>query len=124
MKTIFDPNKAYAEMSEEKLFEVCGLLPFFAQDVSFSEPDDIQECFDMLMDCYGYGMGQDSSGWGTIDPETGVYASDDKRDPDMDPLIKFELTPELTWYVYQYSITALTDGSKSMIVRMDPYATS
>jgi hypothetical protein len=119
MKTTVDPNGQYKGIAEKKLIQAAGLLPFFAQDVSTSKPDDIQECFDMLMECYGFGMGQDGSGWGTIDPETGVYKSEHEDGPDMDPLIKFEITPELTWYVYQYAITGLTDGYKTMIVRMD-----
>ena len=119
MKTTVDPNGQYKGIAEKKLIQAAGLLPFFAQDVSMSKPDGIQECFDMLMECYGFGMGQDGSGWGTIDPETGVYTSEHEGDPDMNPLIKFEITPELTWYVYQYAITGLTDGDKTMIVRMD-----
>ena len=118
MKIEIDPNGAFKGIKKAKLLEAMGLLPYFAQDVAYSEPESVQEAFDMLMDCYGYGMGQDGSGWGTVDEE-GRYISISEEDPALDPLGTFELTEDLTFYVYQYAITAVSDGEKTLMARMD-----
>ena len=113
-----DPLKEYEGVKPQRLLQATGLLANFAADVAMSEPESVQEAFDMLMECYGYGWGQDGSGWGTVD-DKGVYHSEFKEDPPMAPLVQFVLTPDISFYVYQYSICAVTDGETTLIMRMD-----
>lgn len=116
---IIDPQGAYEGVKPERLLQSTGLLALFAEDVAMSEPESVQEAFDMLMECYGYGWGQDgSSGWGTVDSE-GTYISAFKEDPPMAPLVRFGLTLDIDFYVYQYSICAVTDGETTLMMRMD-----
>ena len=118
LETVVDPLGEYKGHKKSKLLESTGLLPYFAVDVAMSEPEGVQEAFDMMQECYGYGMGQDGSGWGTVD-ERGMYQSEDKSESAMAPLVQFRLTPEINFYVYQYAITAVTDGKTTLMARMD-----
>jgi hypothetical protein len=118
MTVDIDPTGAFKGIKESKLLAACGLLPHFALDVALSTPESVQEAFDMLMDCYQYGMGQDGTGWGTVD-EKGMYISEHDEDPDMAPMIAFGLTSDITFYVYQYAICAVTDGETTLMMRMD-----
>jgi len=119
MTVEIDPNDAFVGIKQQKLLEATGILPYFAEDVSMSQPESTQEAFDMLMECYGMGMGQDGSGWGTVSPE-GTYKSEHKEDPDMDPLVVFHLTEDIEFLVFQYAICAVrgTDGD-TLMMRMD-----
>lgn len=83
-------------MSAARYENLALLVCYFAADVAASEPDDIEECFEFLTDCYGYGYEQD----GPVNAKTGVFNSAiDKAYSDLDPLVAFEIAPELTWYV-------------------------
>jgi hypothetical protein len=113
-----DPTGNFKGIRPKKLLEACGLLPHFALDVAYSTPEDVQEAFDLLMECYQYGMGQDGLGWGTVDAE-GMYISAYEDDPDMAPMVAFGLTEDITFYVYQYAICAVTDGTDTLMMRMD-----
>lgn len=113
-----DPTDSFKGISKSALIAAVGILPYFAAEVSLAGPESVQEAFDMLMECYGCGMGQDGSGWGTVDPD-GMYVSEHVGDADLAPLVSFSLSPEITFYVYQYSITAVTDGEVTLIARMD-----
>ncbi len=117
MKVTIDPTESFKGIKHEKLLEATGLLPYFAADVALSEPESVQEAFDMLMECYGMGYGQDGSGWGSVDGTT--YKSEHEGDPDMEPMVTFELTDDISWHVYQYSITAVTDGEQTLMARFD-----
>ncbi len=117
MKVTIDPTESFKGIKHEKLLEATGLLPYFAADVALSEPESVQEAFDMLLEAYGMGYGQDGSGWGTIDGTT--YKSEHEGDPDMEPLVAFELTDDITFYVYQYAICGVTDGEEVLMCRMD-----
>jgi hypothetical protein len=118
VKVHIDPTSGFEGIKPSKLLEATGLLPHFAADVAMSEPESVQEAFDMLMECYQYGMGQDGTGWGTVD-EDGMYISEHKEDPDMAPLVTFGLTDEINFNVYQYAICAVTDGTETLMMRMD-----
>jgi hypothetical protein len=118
MTVDIDPTKSFKGIKPKKLLEATGLLPHFALDVAYSEPESVSEAFDMLMDCYQYGMGQDGSGWGVVD-DKGYYVSEADEDTDMPPLVAFGLTEDITFYVYQYAICAVTDGTDTLMMRMD-----
>ena len=113
-----DPTESFKGISKSKLVAAVGILPYFAAEVSLSGPESVSEAFDMLMECYGFGMGQDGSGWGTVDSD-GMYVSQHEGDPDLAPMVAFSITPDITFYVYQHSITATTDGETTLIARMD-----
>jgi hypothetical protein len=69
------------------------------------------------MEVYGYGFG-DGSGWGTIGPD-GTYYSQHEEDAPLAPLGRFKITDDITMYVYQYAIVGVTDGTETLITRMD-----
>jgi hypothetical protein len=117
VQTHIDPTSNFEGIADKALLAATGLLPHFAADVAMSTPVDVQEAFDMLMECYQYGMGQDGSGWGTVD-EDGMYISE-HDDPDMAPMVRFCLTDEIDFLVYQYAICAVTDGTDTLMMRMD-----
>ena len=117
MDLTIDPLDAHVGVKNSKLLDATGLLSFFAADAALSEPEDVKEAFDMLMEAYGMGYGQDGSGWGTVDEL--VYKSEHEGDPDMSPLVVFHLTPEIDFIVYQYAICAVTDGKDTLMMRMD-----
>jgi hypothetical protein len=117
VKVEIDPTGDFKGIKPSRLLEATGLLPMFAADVAMSTPESVQEAFDMLMECYGFGMGQDGSGWGTVD-DKGMYVSE-HDDPDMAPMVKFGLTDEIDFLVYQYAICAVTDGTTTLMMRMD-----
>jgi len=117
LKVTIDPADQFTGIKPSKLMEATGLLSYFAADVALSAPESVQEAFDMLMEAYGMGHGQDGSGWGTVDGTT--YKSEHDGDPDMEPLVTFELTDTISWHVYQYSITAVTDGKQTLMARFD-----
>ena len=117
MKGTIDPLNAFEGIKEDKLLAATGLLGMFAADVALTEPETVKGAFDDLMECYQYGMGQDGSGWGTV--EDMVYKSEHEGDPDMSPLVAFHLTEEIDFLVYQYAICAVTDGETTLMARFD-----
>ena len=117
MKVTVDPLDAYEGIRPAKLLEATGLLPYFAADVALTEPESVKGAFDDLMECYGMGLGQEGSGWGTVDDM--VYKSEHEGDPDMSPLVAFHLTEDIDFLVYQYAICAVTDGKETLMMRMD-----
>jgi hypothetical protein len=122
MAVTVDPLDAYEGIKPAKLLEATGLLRYFAAEVALTEPESVKGAFDDLMECYGMGLGQDGSGWGTV--EDMVYkstpdANGDPLDPDMSPLVAFHLTGEIDFLVYQYSICAVTDGKETLMMRID-----
>jgi hypothetical protein len=116
MTVDIDPTDSFKGIKPKKLLEATGLLSHFALDVAYSTPESVQEAFSMLMDCYGYGMGQDGVTDATVSPE-GVYSY--PEDPDLYPLVAFGLTEDIIFYVYQYAICAVTDGTDTLMMRMD-----
>lgn len=118
MKVTIDPLNAFFGIKPEKLLEATGILSYFAADVSLTAPDSVKGAFDDLMECYGMGVGQDGSGWGTVDAG-GVYKSEYEEDPDMSPMVTFHLSDTISWHVYQSAITAVTDGEDTLMARFD-----
>ena len=117
MKVTIDPLDEYKGVKNSKLLDATGMLSYYAVDVSLSEPESVQEAFDMLMEAYGMGYGQDGSGWGTVDEM--VYKSEHEGDPDMSPMVAFHLSDTIDFLVYQYAICAVTDGKDTLMMRMD-----
>lgn len=118
LKFEVDPTGSFEGIKKDKLLASTGLLPYFAREVTLSAPESVQEAFDLLMECYGMGYGQDGSGWGTVDSE-GMYISESEEDEPLAPLVEFKLTDDISWYVYQYAITGVTDGETTLMARMD-----
>jgi hypothetical protein len=118
VKFTIDPNEGYKGIKDSKLMEATGMLPYFAAEAALCTPTSVKEAFDILMECYGYGMGQDGSGWGTVS-DKGTYQSEYDEDPDIEPMVKFELTEDIDFLVYQYAICAVTDGETTLMMRMD-----
>jgi hypothetical protein len=118
MKITPDPQGAYEGVKPTALVRAAGLLPHFALSVYYTKPETVQEAFDLLKEEYGYAMGQKGDEWGTVDSE-GMYKSKYKEDPDMAPMVAMALTEDITFYVYQHAITAVTDGKTTLMMRMD-----
>ena len=114
---IVDPMNTYAGIKPRKILESLGLLPYFAAEVHLMEPETVREAFDSLMEVYGFGMGQKGDEWGTV--EDMVYKSGCEGDPDLTPLASFKLTEDIDFLVYQYAICAVTDGTDTLMMRMD-----
>ena len=117
MKATIDPLDSFKGVKPTKLLEATGLLGYFAADVAMTGPESVKGAFDDLMECYQMGYGQDGSGWGTV--EDMVYKSEHEGDPDMDPLVAFHLSDTIDFLVYQYAICAVTDGTETLMMRMD-----
>ena len=115
LRVTIDPKDAYKGIKPAKLVEACGLLPYFAADVALQAPESVQEAWDGLMECYGFGD-VSSDHWGTVEDMTYKSSEDD---PDMEPLVRFGLSDEIDFLVYQYAIVAVTDGETTMMGRMD-----
>lgn len=113
-----DPTGTFKGIKEKRLLESTGLLKHFALDVFYCAPETVEEAFEELMECYGYGMGQDGTGWGTVD-DSGYYISEADADTDMAPLVTFELGNDIQFNVYQYAICAVTDSKTTLMMRMD-----
>ena len=117
LKATIDPSGSFAGIKPSKLYEATGLRSYFAADVALMEPESVEEAFEALMECYGAGFGQDGTGWGTV--EDMVFTSENEDDPDMKPIVAFHLTEEIEFLVYEYAICAVTDGVRTMMMRMD-----
>ena len=117
LRITIDPLSAYEGIKPEKLLAATGLLPHFAAEVHLQDPESVRGAFEDLMEVYGFGYGQDGSGWGTVDDM--VYKSEHEGDPDMSPMVAFHLSDTIDFLVYQYSICAVTDGTDTLMMRMD-----
>ena len=120
MKVTIDPLNTYEGIKPTKLLEATGLLGYFAADVALQGPESVKGAFDDLMECYpssGFISPTGGHGWGTV--EDMVYKSEHKEDPDMSPLVAFHITEDIDFLVYQYAICAVTDGTETLMMRMD-----
>ena len=117
LRVTIDPLKAFEGIKDAKLLEATGLLAYFAADVAMTGPESVPEAFAAIMECYWFGMGQDGTGWGTVDDM--LYKSEHEGDSDLPPLVAFHLTDEIDFLVYQHAICAVTDGTETMMARMD-----
>ena len=117
MPVTVDPLDGFRDIKEERLIEAIGLLGHFAAEVYLQAPESVEDAFRDLMEVYQMGYGQDGSGWGTV--EDMVYKSEHEGDPDMDPLVAFHLSDTIDFLVYQYAICAVTDGTETLMMRLD-----
>ena len=117
MKATIDPLKAHEGIKDDKLLAAIGLLPYFAAEVYLTQPESVTEAWELLQECYGYGYGQDGTYGDTEVTPEGVWKS--PEDPDLSPLVAFQLTDEIQFLVYQYALVAVTDGEETLCGRMD-----
>ena len=115
LEVIIDPNDAYSGIKPTKLLEASGLLPYFALEAALTQPESLQEAWDTLTECYGFGDSSSAS-WGRIE---GLTYKSSEDDPDLEPMLQFKLTEDISMLVYQYAIVAVTDGTDTIIGRMD-----
>lgn len=115
LEVIIDPKDAYAGIKPTKLLEAAGLLPYFALEAALTQPESLQEAWDTLTECYGFGDSS-SAAWGHVE---GLTYKSSEDDPDMEPMLQFKLTEDISFMVYQYAIVAVTDGEGSIVGRMD-----
>lgn len=118
MITSIDPTNSFTDAKPTRLLEACGLIPYFFAEAAVSKPKTAKEAFDIVMEAYGWGFGQDGSGWGTVD-EKGMYVSSFEDDEDMAPLLSIEMAQGITGYIYQYGITAIKGPDSTFIARID-----
>ena len=116
-----DPLEGYEGVKPSKLFEATGLIPYFVQEAAFSKDGNTtaKEVMDIMNECYGFGMGDYNmlEQGGTVDAE-GRYLYPD--DPELVPLVQFELDTGVKVYVYQYALVAVVDPEgNEIMVRMD-----
>jgi hypothetical protein len=117
MNVVPDPTGNFKGVRHDKLVMAAGLIPQFAFAVHMSQPETVQEAFDLMMEQYGFGFG-DGTEWGKVDKD-GMYVSKHEEDDDMPPMLRMDVTEDISVYFYQYAIVGITDGTDSLITRMD-----
>jgi len=115
LEVVIDPNDAYTGIKPTKLLDAAGLLPYFVLEAALTQPESVQEAFDLMEECYGMPT--------PIFPDTsidgGVWVSKHDEDEDLQPMLEFKVTEEILGYVYQYAFVAITDGEDTICFRMD-----
>jgi len=114
-----DPTGSFPHADESLLQEAAGIIPhFFATALERAhvreEAPTLGRVSDYMSDIYGFGgfaypMGGDVS-------EDGVYQY--AGEPDLPPVAAMS-GEGLRLYVYEYGITALTDGERTVTGRFD-----
>jgi hypothetical protein len=121
MEITIDPLKGYDGVKPTKLFEATGLIPYFVQEAALSKDGNTtaKEVMDIMNEAYGFGMGDYNM------LENGGEVDDDGRyqypeDPELVPLVQFELDTGVKVWVYQYALVAVVDPEGGQImVRID-----
>lgn len=116
---ITDPSGAFPHAGPDLLEEAAGIIPhFFATALERAHVRDETPTLglvsDYMSDIYGFGGFSYPMG-GKITPE-GVYKYPD--DPDLPPIVTIA-GEGLRLYVYEYGVTALTDGDRTITGRFD-----
>jgi hypothetical protein len=117
MNVELDPTGNFKGVKHSRLLAAAGLIPQFAFSVHMSQPVSVQEAFDLMMEQYGFGFGNGTE-WGKVDKD-GMYVSKHDEDDDMPPMLRMDVTEDIAVYFYQYAIVGITDGTTSLITRMD-----
>lgn len=124
MRISLDPTGHYTdgladskrEAMERRLVMALGIVPQFVLEAveKLEAPLTVESFYKALCSEYQYYLGPMEGG--TVDA-SGVYQY--PEDPDLYPLVSWEVGEGVTTYMYQYAIVAVTDGTTTLITRMD-----
>jgi hypothetical protein len=120
MKISIDPLDAFNDVKNKgkKLLDACGLLPYFVLSTAETEPETAEEAMAAMEKCYGFGKMYDmlEKGEGTVEAD-GTYTY--PEDPDLKPLMTFELGNDIEILLYQHAFVVVRDKETTLMVRMD-----
>jgi hypothetical protein len=112
-----DPNGKFPGVPKEHMQEFAGLIPRIVADAVLAGACGAREVYDAMVLAYGYGD-YSSINWGTIS-EDGTYVSSEEEDPDLDPVVMWELPCGTKVRLYNHAIVSVVDDEETIITRMD-----
>lgn len=122
MTVTIDPQGKYKGIKPGKIWQSLGLIPYFINSVAMTpDVDTTEAAAQILVDAYGFAIGGPEynmveQGGAQIDKD-GVYSY--PEDPDLYPLVQFEVQNGITIYVYEYALIGVDDGETQWMQRFD-----
>ena len=120
MSVTVDPSGKYKGIKPGKIWQSLGLIPYFVNSVAMTpDVDTTEAAAQILLDAYGFGFSVDHNmvDHGSQIDKDGVYSY--PEDPDLYPLVQFEVQNGIKIYVYEYALVGVDDGETQWMARFD-----
>lgn len=110
-----DPLEHYRTVPFSRLWEATGLLPYFFAEAALEASNSLEDVKWVVGKCYGFPLHP----MGGEVTDEGVYKY--PEDPDLFPLVQFDLPQDIKILVYEYAITAFCDilTGETFVTRID-----